>query len=267
MEGFEKVLQTDWNLFLKLSLPLVIPILGALVLILISAFHRTYLKTIGFWIALISINAALIFAVVNWLQAPPFVLLRVGFDRLSYAFDMIFLVAGLLSLFLSHDYLEQEKIPAGEYYTLILFALSGASFLVHGADLIVSFLGLEVMSIAAYVLAGTKQGMIRSAEASLKYFILGAFASGFLLYGIALIYGAAGSTAYSDLQSLSIPPTSSILVFSGIACVLIGVCFKVAAVPFHAWSPDVYEGAPTSVTAFMASVVKAAGFSFWLDSF
>ncbi len=262
MAGFEKILQTDWNLFLKLSLPLVLPIAGALILILVSAFHRTYLKTIGFWIALLSLNAAFIFAVANWLQAPPFVLMRVGFDRVSYAFDMIFFTAGILSLFLSHDYLEQEKIPAGEYYALILMAISGAGFLVHGADLIVAFLGLEVMSIAAYVLAGTKQGMIRSAEASLKYFILGAFASGFLLYGIALLYGAIGSTAYADLQTVSIPPASPLLLFGGIACVLVGVCFKIGAVPFHAWSPDVYEGSPTSVTAFMASVVKAAGFAF-----
>ena len=261
MQGFEAISQIDWNLFLKLGLPFFVPMIGALVLVLISAFHRTYLKQIGFWVAFITLNIALGFAIINWLQAPPFVLLRVSFDRVSYAFDMLFFVAALLSLFLSHDYLEQEKIPAGEYYALILFALTGASFLAHGADLIVSFLGLEVMSIAAYVLAGSKLGVVRSAEASLKYFILGAFASGFLLYGIALLYGATGSTAFAELQNISLPPVSPVLLFAGIACVLIGVSFKVAAVPFHAWSPDVYEGSPTPVTAFMASVIKAAGFA------
>ncbi len=253
--------QIDGMLLLRLSLPLLIIMGMALILLLISAFSKKAHPTLTLVLSLVAVVTAFILSWGLWLQGTPLSILRLAFDRLSYGFDLLFLVATFLTLFLSRDYLIQEKICEGDYYALLLFSVFGAMMIAHGADLIVIFLGLEIMSIAAYVLAGSKAGVIRSYEASLKYFILGAFASGFLLYGIALIYGAAGSTTLASLQNLNIPPAEPLLVLMAVAMLLIGLGFKIAAVPFHFWSPDVYEGSPTSVTAFMASVIKAAGFA------
>jgi NADH-quinone oxidoreductase subunit N len=142
-----------------------------------------------------------------------------------------------------------------------MFAVVGAIFMAAATDLIVLFLALETMSMAAYVLAGAWKRDARSNEAALKYFLLGAFASGFMLYGIALLYAGTGSTSYAVLAEVAERSASEPLLLGGAAMLLVGLGFKVAAVPFHLWTPDVYEGAPTSVTAFMATVVKAAAFA------
>jgi NADH-quinone oxidoreductase subunit N len=159
------------------------------------------------------------------------------------------------------DYLRRQPIPSGEYLTLVLLSTSGMVFLAAANDLIVLFLALEIMSVAAYVLAGLFRHEVRSTEAALKYFLLGAFATGFLLYGIAFFYAASGSTRLDVIAAAirrdGLGPYSLV----GMALLLVGFGFKVSLIPFHVWTPDVYEGSPTAVTAFMAVGVKAAAFA------
>lgn len=258
----QNLLTIDWGTLGTLSLPILILLGAGLVVLVLSAFTSGRIASrLIFVLSLVSVAAALLLSWQLWLSGSTLSVGMLLFDRMAFSFDMIVLLAGLLTLLISKDYLQQENIREGEYYSLLLFATSGIMIIDHGADLIVLFLGLEVMSLAAYVLVGMKGGVIRSYEASLKYFILGSIASAFLLYGIAMAYGATGSTSLAALQTLTIPPAEPVLVLLAIALLLIGVGFKIAAVPFHLWSPDVYEGAPTSVTAFMASAIKAGGFA------
>ncbi|MDP6976203.1 MAG: NADH-quinone oxidoreductase subunit N [Acidimicrobiales bacterium] len=178
-------------------------------------------------------------------------------------------VAVVATTLLARPYLEREDLPGVEPYVLLLLSAAGGVVMASANDLIVLFLGLEVLSIAVYVLAALHLRRIQSQEAALKYFVLGAFASAFLLYGIALVYGATGSTA---LGRISAHLSSAVLLedgmlLAGFALLLVGLGFKVAAVPFHAWTPDVYQGAPTPVVAWMAAGVKAAGFAALLRVF
>lgn len=182
-------------------------------------------------------------------------------DPFRYAATAIVLLAAAVTILLSLGYLERELLLAPEYYPLILLATAGMMFLGGAEDLIVLFLGLEVMSVAVYVLAGYNRANVSSAEAALKYFLIGAFASGFLLYGIALVYGATGATNLSLIGAQLAGGRLSLMAALGLGMLLIGFGFKVAAVPFHMWAPDVYDGAPTPVTAFMATGVKAAAFA------
>jgi NADH-quinone oxidoreductase subunit N len=182
-------------------------------------------------------------------------------DPFRYAAAALILVAAGGAILLSLGYLERELLLAPEYYPLVLLATVGMLFLAGAEDLIVLFLGLEVMSVAVYVLAGYNRGNASSAEAALKYFLIGAFASGFLLYGIALAYGATGTTNLSLIGAQLAGGQLSLMAALGLGLLLIGFGFKVAAVPFHMWAPDVYDGAPTPVTAFMATGVKAAAFA------
>jgi NADH-quinone oxidoreductase subunit N len=182
-------------------------------------------------------------------------------DPFRYADIALVLVSAGGAILLSLGYLERELLLAPEYYPLILLAAVGMMFLAGAEDLIVLFLGLEVMSVAVYVLAGYNRGNLSSAEAALKYFLIGAFASGFLLYGIALAYGATGTTNLSLIGAQLVGGRLSLMAALGLGLLLIGFGFKVAAVPFHMWAPDVYDGAPTPVTAFMATGVKVAAFA------
>jgi NADH-quinone oxidoreductase subunit N len=182
-------------------------------------------------------------------------------DPFRYAAAAIILVSAGAAILLSLGYMEREQLLAPEYYPLILLATVGMLFLGGAEDLIVLFLGLEVMSVAVYVLAGYNRSNASSSEAALKYFLIGAFASGFLLYGIALVYGATGTTNLSLIGAQLAGGRLSIMAALGLGLLLIGLGFKVAAVPFHMWAPDVYDGAPTPVTAFMATGVKAAAFA------
>ena len=150
-------------------------------------------------------------------------------------------------ILLSLGYLERERLLAPEYYPLVLLATAGMMFMAGAEDLIVLFLGLEVMSVAVYVLAGFNRGSAFSAEAALKYFLIGAFASGFLLYGIALVYGATGATNLSHRRRAARRQALPVMAALGLGLLLIGLGFKVAAVPFHMWAPDVYDGSPTPV--------------------
>ena len=186
--------------------------------------------------------------------------IMIALDGFRFASDALLLwIAGAVTI-LSVRWLIRQGILAPEYYPLLMLATVGMMLLAGSADLITLFLGLEVMSISVYILAGFDRTRRASAEAALKYFLIGAFASGFLLYGIALTYGATGQFNFELIgaQFAATPPT--LMAKLGMGLILIGFAFKVAAVPFHAWAPDVYEGAPTPITAFMATGVKAAAF-------
>ena len=182
-------------------------------------------------------------------------------DSYALFFNLIFCLAAGLTLLMSVHYLETVDIRSGEYYALILFATVGMVLMAAATDLIVIFLGLETMSMAVYVLAGIWRQRLQSNEAALKYFLLGAFASGFFLYGVALVYGVTGSVQLGKIAAQVSTHGSSPLLLVGVALLIVGFGFKVAAAPFHVWTPDVYEGAPTTVTAFMAVGVKAAAFA------
>jgi NADH-quinone oxidoreductase subunit N len=181
--------------------------------------------------------------------------------RFPAFFEVVFLLSSALSVLLSKPYLEKQKINHGEYYSLVVFATVGMMLMASARDLMVLFLGLELMSISLYVLAGFNRRDAKSNEASLKYFLLGAFATGFLLYGIALVYGASGTTNLANILGKFTAIQNDPLLWIGAALVLVGFSFKISAVPFHMWVPDVYEGSPTTISGFMSTGSKAAAFS------
>lgn len=187
----------------------------------------------------------------------------IAVDTFRVAVNFVILGATALGLLLAFDYLRREGLDIGEFYFLMLMAAVGMMLLAGSRDLIVVFVSLELMSLSVYVLTGFNRRDPRSSEAALKYFLMGAFASGFLLYGIALLFGATGSTNLALVTSEVARGASegNLLLYAGVALVVVGFAFKVSAVPFHMWTPDVYEGAPTPVTGYMAAGVKAAGFA------
>ena len=178
-------------------------------------------------------------------------------------FDILFSIGGLLTILTSRQYLQRENIEHDEFYSLVLFAVAGMMLIAHSNHLLILFIGIEVMSVSFYILSGYMRNNAKSVESSLKYFLLGAFATGFLVYGIALIYGSTGSMDYNQIalninnNTLNFPALLPI----GVALIVIGLSFKAAAFPFHQWAPDVYQGAPTIVTAFMSTAGKAAAFA------
>jgi NADH-quinone oxidoreductase subunit N len=178
-------------------------------------------------------------------------------------FDVLFCVGGILTMFAARPYLERESAEFDEFYTLLVSAVSGMMFIAHSANMLVTFVGIELMSVSFYVMAGFFRQNIRSVESALKYFLLGAFATGFLVYGMALIYGATNSLSFSAIGQAVIMDTVQfpVLLAIGSALLVIGLLFKVAAFPFHQWAPDVYQGAPTVVSAFMSTAGKAAAFA------
>ena len=197
----------------------------------------------------------------------------IAVDAFRWAADLVVLIATIGCIALSIEYNRREGIVAAESHVLLLLATSGMMVLVAARDLMIVFLGIEMMSIAVYVLAGMNRRSPRAAEAALKYFLLGAFSTAFLLYGIALVYGATGSTNLTAIANTVVRQnlSSSPMLLIGVALLLVGFGFKMAAVPFHMWAPDVYEGAPTPTTAYMAAAVKAAAFAaflrVWLEAF
>ena len=215
------------------------------------------------WIGLAGLVVTAITAMALWNTHVSTLSDTLVVDRYGLFFTLLFCVVSGLTLLMSMSYLETTEIQTGDYYSLVLFSTLGMVLMATATDLIVIFLGLEVMSIAAYALAGLARSEFRSNEAALKYFLLGAFASGFLLFGIALLYGATGNTALPEMgqRLTTVAGEQRLLVMAGIGLLIVGFGFKIAAVPFHVWAPDVYEGAPTSVTALMAVGIKAAAFA------
>lgn len=189
-------------------------------------------------------------------------------DGFAIFLQVVFLVSGLVGIGLAYDYLKRMEIDRSEYYILLMFSISGMMLMSMVADLIVVFLALELLSIPLYVLAGFARTRLDSEEAALKYFLLGAFAGGFVVYGVALIFGATGTTALEGIVgAINGGSANMTLLAVGAALILVGLGFKVAVVPFHMWTPDVYEGSPSPVTAFMSVGAKAGGFAALLRIF
>jgi len=191
----------------------------------------------------------------------------IAHDNLRLSFSFVFLFVSAMTVLISTIWVERENVPAGEYHALLLFATFGMMMMSAGNDLVIIFLGLETLSIATYVMAGLRRTDLKSNESAMKYFILGSFASAFLLYGMALIYGATGSTNLTQIAEKMVSPNFPALLLAGGAMLIIGFGFKIAMAPFHVWTPDVYEGAPTPITGFMAAGPKAAAFASFLRVF
>lgn len=236
----------------------------AMALLLINVFTPGAKKTYLSYISFIGILATAVLVGAGWGEHVESFSGSVVQDNFSTFFKMIFLLAAGLAVLITDQYMEREECNHGELYPLILFTVVGMMLMAGGTDLMTIFLGLEVMSVALYVLAGFNRANIKSNEAGLKYFLLGAFSTGFLLYGMALTYGATGSTKISVIAAQAAQmslPSANILLVGGMLLILVGFAFKIAAAPFHMWTPDVYEGAPTPITAFMSAGPKAAGFA------
>jgi len=222
------------------------------------------------YLCLAGLAAALVPAVAgHWNPGPAFSgMLQV--DGFATFFRVLVIVAGMLVVLCSSSYLRRENAESGEYYALLLFSVAGQSIMVAANELIVLFIGLEISSISSYVLAGFLRREKLANEAAAKYFLLGSFATAFLLYGIALIYGATGTTNLNAIrQVLSDPKTApaGLLVGTAAALMFVGFAFKVSAAPFQVWAPDVYQGAPAPVTAFLAAGPKAAAFAIFFRVF
>ncbi|TDE10040.1 NADH-quinone oxidoreductase subunit N [Dyadobacter psychrotolerans] len=185
-------------------------------------------------------------------------------DNLTLAFNGIVLISAFMIVAISGGFQDNADSEPAEYYGLMLFSLVGAIMMIGFEHLIMLFLGVEILSVAMYVLTGSNKRNLRSNEAALKYFLMGAFATGFMLFGMALLYGATGSFDLSHIQSFVTTTHAgapSYILYAGLLLLLIGMLFKVSAAPFHFWTPDVYEGAPTIFTTFMSTIVKTAGFA------
>jgi len=190
-------------------------------------------------------------------------------DNFALAFSGVCIIGTLLIFLLTQNYFHAKSDNIAEYYTLILFALAGMIMMVSYKNMAMLFVGLEIMSVSLYILAGIRKRDFASNEASLKYFLMGAFSTGFLLFGITLIYGASGSFDLDKIQAYLVDNSKAIspIFYPGVILMMIGLCFKVGAAPFHFWTPDVYEGSPTLITTFMSTVVKTAGFAAFLRLF
>jgi NADH-quinone oxidoreductase subunit N len=232
----------------------------SIVVLILEAFIKKSAES-SFWVSLFGISIDIVLTIASLPQrGVPFgnMVNQGGYGSF---FSILFLSAAFITAVLSREYLKKSKAEYGEFYLLILLATLGMMLMAYAADLIIIFLGLELMSICLYVLVGFFRKRDKSNESSLKYFLLGSFAAGFLLYGIALIYGAAHTTNIQAIISILPILTTMKLFWVGFGLIMVGFAFKIAAVPFHMWVPDVYEGAPTTVTGFMSTGAKAAAFS------
>lgn len=255
------------NVNLQAVLPeSIVALAGVIVVVYDALFPRQ--KNVTGTISLLGLAAAAFFLVSNWSAGPSTSWNGlVATDSIRMSFSLVFLFVSAMTVLTSTVWTEREKVPSGEYHALLLFATFGMMFMASGNDFVIIFLGLETLSIATYVMAGLRKNDLKSNESAMKYFILGSFASAFLLYGMALIYGATGSTNITQIALKVADPNYPALLLVGGAMLLVGFGFKVAMVPFHVWTPDVYEGAPTPVTGFMAAGPKAAAFASFVRVF
>jgi NADH-quinone oxidoreductase subunit N len=222
-------------------------------------------------VTIIGLLGALGLAIAAWTEGDKAVAIyhsMMKFDNFAVAFSSITIVSTILILLLSKEYFEKISSHVAEYYAIILFSLAGIIVMVSYYNMTMLFVGLEIMSVSLYILAGIKKSDFASNEASLKYFLMGAFSTGFLLFGIALIYGASGSFNLQAIHDWVISQTTiDPMFYTGILMIIVGLCFKVGAAPFHFWTPDVYEGSPTLITAYMSTVAKTAAFAAFLRLF
>jgi NADH-quinone oxidoreductase subunit N len=256
-------------------LPMLIMMGGALALMVASSLFRKILTVgVGTWVASAVSVAALVAGLFQWDQisthgAQVTVAGAIAFDGFDVFIQIVVAMAMLLTALIGDGYLRREGVEGPEFHVLAMMSASGAMMMGAANDLIVIFLGLEILSIALYVLAAFNHKRAESGEAALKYFVLGAFSSAVFVYGIALTYGATGSTnlpQIADYLSRNVIASNGVLL-GGLALLLVGFGFKIAAVPFHMWSPDVYQGSPSPVTGFMAAVAKAGAFAALLRVF
>ena len=248
-------------------LPEIVLTAGALLLLIVDLFtSRQHQRVLG-WCALAVLGATALtllpFSGANLVVSRGLL----AIDGFAFFFKLIFLGAAAITVLMSSSYLEAEGLKVGEYYFLILCATLGMMFMASGIDLIAIFIGLETMAVAFYILVGYVKPNRRSNEAAVKYFLLGAFSLGLLLYGMSILYGLSGTTNLRELTATFVAGESDGLLLVAIILVIAGIGFKIAAVPFHMWAPDVYEGAPTPVTAFLSVGSKAAAFAMLLRIF
>ena len=234
---------------------------GALLLLAVDVLmSRAHRRLLG-WLALAVVAATTVsllpFADANATAARGLL----AIDGFTFFFKLIFLLTAAITILMSGSYLDAEGVRVGEYYFLILCATLGMMFMASGIDLITIFIGLEMMAVAFYILAGYLKPNRRSNEAAVKYFLLGAFSLGLLLYGMSLFYGLSGTTNLREIAEILSGTERSPVLLLALVLVVAGVGFKIAAVPFHMWAPDVYEGAPTPITAFLSVGSKAASFA------
>jgi len=221
-------------------------------------------------VSLLGLIGVLTLSCIQWNEeAVPLYSGMVLFDHFAIAFTVLCTSVTALVFLLSKNYFEKGSTHVAEYYALLLFSLTGALLVVSFHNLAMLFIGVEIMSVALYILAGIRKKDFASNEAALKYFLMGAFSTGFLLFGIALLYGASGSFDLAAIKDyvVSNPHTLSPLFYGGILLLIVGLAFKVGAAPFHFWTPDVYDGAPILITTFMSTVVKTAAFAGFLRLF
>lgn len=250
--------------------PELIVAVGAVVLMLMDAFSKKGVHRAKTVVALIALAGALLAVVRLWsLDGGSFFSGMVVVDPIRiFAAGTVILVS-IITVLLAGQFITDEGLPAGEFFSLILFAASGMLLLTAAGDLVTLFLGLEIASITTYVMAGYRRYDVRANESSLKYFLLGAFSTAFLLYGMALTYGAAGTTNIDGIREAITNGTLNFpgLLLLGAALILVGFGFKIGSAPFHLWTPDVYEGAPTIVTGFMGTAPKVAVFAAFIRLF
>jgi NADH-quinone oxidoreductase subunit N len=241
--------------------PTLVLLAAAVLVLILDLLPPRHDKTHLAVVSLAGVVGALLVALTRWGHDQRGFRDMVVLDNYALFVSVVICYAVGLVILLSMDYLPREGVQSGEYYALVLFSASGMMLMASANDLIVVFLALELMSLCLYVLAGFFKQRVESTEASMKYFLLGAFASSFLLYGIALMYGATGSTSFDRIASAAAGNTRDVVFLAGLGLMLVGLGFKISAAPFHMWAPDVYQGAPISVTALIATGSKAAGFA------
>jgi NADH-quinone oxidoreductase subunit N len=247
---------------LNAVIPIICVVLAGLACILAEAFRERHERMPIGGLGLIGLGGAAVSSILLWNRHAGSLGVVVA-DNFGLFVNLVLIAVGILTILYSSSILERDNLPVGEYYALVLFALSGMMLMAVATDLLVIFLALEVFSLAVYVLTGMRRQIVASTEGAFKYFLLGAFASAFFLYGIAFAFGQTGST-HLDIIGRAVAAQSmgdNPLWLVAMGLLIVGFGFKVAAVPFHMWTPDAYEGAPSIVTGFMSTAVKAAAFA------
>ncbi len=256
------------NVSISAILPELVVAIAGIVVMIYDSFFPEQRRVTGI-VSLAGLALSAVLLGMMWMSPQPATAFNgmIAYDNLRMAFSFVFLLVTAITILVSTVWVDNENVPAGEYHALLMFATFGMMLMASGNDLVVLFLGLETLSIATYVMAGFRKSDLKSNESAMKYFILGSFASAFLLYGMALIYGATGSTNLTEIAAKIADPNFPALLLIGASMLIVGFGFKAATVPFHIWTPDVYEGAPSPVTGFMAAGPKAAAFASFLRVF